>query len=104
MLSATVRHEHSGEFTARVRNISAGGVKIDCPRGLPGGTPVDVTLRGIGLVHGTVAWSAGGFVGIRFEATIDPKLTMPQVNVRKDAAGPVNPNEFRRPGLRLSDE
>ncbi len=67
MLSATVRHEHNGEFTARVRNISAGGVKIDCPRGLPGGTPVEVTLRGVGTVHGIVAWSAGGFVGIRFD-------------------------------------
>ena len=103
MLSATVRHEHSGEFTARVRNISSGGVKIDCPRGLPGGTPVEVTLRGVGVVHGTVAWSAGGFVGIRFDSTIDPKLTMPQVSVR-DAAAPANRPDFRRPGLRLSDD
>jgi hypothetical protein len=103
MLSATIRHEHSGEFTARVRNISAGGIKIDCPRGLPGGTPVEVTLRGVGLVHGTVAWSAGGFVGIRFETTIDPKLTMPQINAR-DSATPGQRPEFKRPGLRLSDD
>jgi hypothetical protein len=103
MLSATVRHEHSGEFTARVRNISAGGVKIDCPRGLPGGTPVEVTLRGVGLVRGTVAWSAGGFVGIRFDSTIDPKLTMPQVTVRAPAAPVLRP-EFKRPGLKLSDD
>ena len=103
MLSATIRHEHSGEFTARVRNISAGGVKVDCPRGLPGGTPVEVSLRGVGTVRGTVAWSAGGFVGIRFEATIDPKLTMPQVTVR-DPLGPMQRPEFKRPGLKLSDD
>jgi PilZ domain-containing protein len=104
MLSATIRHEHGGEFTARVRNISAGGIKIDCPRGLPGGTPVEVALRGVGVVRGIVAWSAGGLVGIRFEATIDPRLTMPQINVRKDGAAPVNPGDFRRPGLKLSDD
>jgi hypothetical protein len=103
MLSATVRHEHSGEFTAQVRNISAGGVKIDCPRGLPGGTPVELTLRGIGLVRGIVAWSAGGFVGIRFDNTIDPRLTMPQVSV-KPASTPAPRPDFRRPGLKLSDD
>jgi hypothetical protein len=104
MLSATVRHEHSGEFTARVRNISAGGIKIDCPRGLPGGTPVEVTLRGVGMVRGIVAWSAGGFVGIRFEETIDPKLTMPQIAVKKETDAPSRMVDFRRPGLRLSDD
>ena len=103
MLSATVRHEHSGEFTARVRNISAGGIKIDCPRGLPVATPVTVTLRGVGLVHGVVAWSAGGFVGIRFDMVIDPKLTMPQVTTRSQS-DPVTRPEFKRPGLKLSDD
>jgi hypothetical protein len=103
MLSAAVRHEHSGEFTARVRNISARGIKIDCARGLPVATPVEVTLRGVGLVRGTVAWSAGGSVGIRFDAEIDPKLTMPQVTVRSQS-DPVTRPEFKRPGLRLSDD
>jgi hypothetical protein len=103
MLSATIRHEHSGEFTARVRNISAGGLKVDCPRGLPGGTPVEVTLRGVGMVRGTIAWSAGGFVGIRFDTEIDPKLTMPQVTTRNQA-DPITRPEFKRPGLRLSDD
>src|SRR5262245_40420500 len=103
MLSATVRHEHGGEFTARVRNISAGGVKIDCPRGLPGGTPVELTLRGIGLVSGTVAWSAEGFVGIRFDGMIDPKLTMPQITAKSPTV-PVYRREFKRPGLKPSDD
>ncbi len=103
MLTATVRHEHSGEFTARVRNISAGGVKIDCPRGLPGGTPVALTMRGVGLVRGIIAWSSDGFVGIRFDSMIDPRLTMPQVTVR-DPSVPVHHPEFKRPGLKLSDD
>jgi hypothetical protein len=103
MLQAAVRHESAGEFSARVRNISAGGIKIDCPRGLPAGTPIEVTLRGVGLVRGIVAWSAGGYVGIRFEQDIDPKLTMPQIAVRKDAPT-TSRADFRRPGLRLSDD
>lgn len=103
LLSATVRHEYSGEFTARVRNIAAGGIKIDCPRGLPVETPVEVILRGVGLVRGTVAWSAGGFVGIRFDEKIDPKLTMPRIATR-DHSAPVHPPDFRRPGLRHGDD
>jgi hypothetical protein len=104
MLSATIRHEQSGEFTARVRNISSGGVKVDCARPLPAGTPVEVTLRGVGLVRGTIAWTGGGFVGIRFDDAIDPTLTMPQIKVRTDLPAPVNRPDFRRPGLRLSDD
>ena len=104
MLHASVRHEHTGEFSARVRNISPGGIKIDCATALPGGTPVEVTLRGVGLVQGTVAWSAGGHVGIRFDRAIDPKLTMPQIGVRKGGEAPRAPVDYRRPVLRLSDD
>lgn len=104
MLHAAVRHEHIGEFSARVRNISSGGIKIDCPSALPGGTPVEVTLRGVGLVHGTVAWSAGGHVGIRFDREIDPKLTMPQISVRKEDEVRRTQIDYRRPGLRISDD
>jgi hypothetical protein len=104
MLHAAVRHETTGEFSARVRNISAGGIKIDCPRGLPAGTPIEVTLRGVGPVRGTVAWSAGGYVGIRFDTTIDPKQTMPQIAVKKAIDAPTTHKDFRRPGLRLSDD
>src|SRR5690349_18420431 len=104
MLHATVRHEQTGEFSARVRNISSGGIKIDCATALPGASPVDVTLRGVGLVRGVIAWSAGGCVGIRFDREIDPKLTMPQIGVRKDGEAPPPQVDFRRPGLRLSDD
>lgn len=104
MLHATVRHEMTGEFNARVRNISPGGIKIDCATVLASGSPVEVTLRGVGPVQGAVAWSAGGCVGIRFASEIDPKLTMPQVNVRKDGEAPRPQVDFRRPGLRRRDD
>jgi hypothetical protein len=73
---------------------------------LPVGTPVEATLRNVGLVRGVVAWSAGGFVGIRFDTMIDPKETMPQVGNRKESDLPPRPgpNDFRRPGLRISDD
>ena len=104
MLSASIRHDDTGEFTARVRNISPGGLKIDCPKGLPVGTIVEATLRNIGICRGTVAWSAGGYVGIQFETPIDPQDVMPQINVKRHVDTPTRPGEFRRPGLRLSDD
>jgi hypothetical protein len=103
MLTAVVRPEQSGAFSTRVRNISAGGIMVDCPRVLPAGTPVQVTLRGVGDVTGTVAWAAAGRVGIRFECAIDPKVTMPHITIRKERSAP-NRAGFRRPGFKLSDD
>lgn len=60
--------------TVRVRNLSAGGMMAEYPRGLEPGTGIDCALRGIGMVRGQVAWSAAGRIGIAFDQEVDPML------------------------------
>jgi PilZ domain len=58
----------------RVRNLSSGGMMIDCPSGLVKGQTVVSHLRNIGEVQGHVAWATEGRAGIAFDCEIDPKL------------------------------
>ncbi|WP_298090081.1 PilZ domain-containing protein [uncultured Sphingomonas sp.] len=62
------RHE------VRVRNLSEGGLMAEFPRILEPGTPVMLVLRGIGEVHGKIAWCTQGRVGVAFDTGIDPQL------------------------------
>ncbi|MCU6452795.1 PilZ domain-containing protein [Sphingomonas sp. A2-49] len=56
----------------RVRNLSEGGLMVDCPRVRDPGTPVVLDLRGIGEVTGKVAWCTEGRIGIALDRPIDP--------------------------------
>ncbi|PTW44422.1 PilZ domain-containing protein [Sphingomonas faeni] len=71
---------------ARVRNLSETGLMAELAKVVEVGTPVTVTLRGIGEVAGTVAWCTEGRMGISLNAPIDP------LHVRKPsgAAKPVS--------------
>lgn len=57
----------------RVRNLSEGGLMVDCPRVKEPGTGVKLDLRGIGAVAGRVAWCTEGRIGIALDSPIDPK-------------------------------
>ncbi|GAA4763002.1 hypothetical protein GCM10023219_04080 [Stakelama sediminis] len=79
-LSATFRCDDlkqrggdSGGAQVRVRNLSAGGVMVELGRALDRGTAVEIDIRGIGWVSGTVAWSTDGRIGIAFAREIDPR-------------------------------
>ncbi len=66
----------AGEDTVRevrVRNLSEGGLMVDCERVKDTGTPVTLDVRGIGEVDGKVAWCTEGRIGIALDRTIDPK-------------------------------
>lgn len=56
----------------RVRNLSAGGLMVECNRVKEPGTAVSLDLRGIGCVSGTVAWCTEGRIGIALDSPIDP--------------------------------
>lgn len=60
--------------TARVRNLSAGGLMAEYQQGMEEGAVVECDLRGVGVVRGRVAWSAAGRIGIAFDRQIDPML------------------------------
>lgn len=66
--------ERNAHFEARIRNLSSGGLMAECPYATEMGEQVEVQLRNIGWVFGTIAWSAGNRFGMAFNAPIDPKL------------------------------
>ena len=84
-----------GELTqrsVRVRNLSEGGLMIECDRDLPVGAALTLGLRGIGDVTGRVAWCAEGRLGIALDRPIDPKRARKPVGAAvKTAPGSVRP-------------
>jgi hypothetical protein len=67
----------------RVRNLSEGGLMVDCARVKEPGTPVSLELRGIGKVTGKVAWCTEGRIGIALDSPIDPKKARKPVSGTK---------------------
>ena len=65
----------------KVRNLSAGGMMAEGEVEVGRGAPVEIELRNIGWVKGTVAWRQENRFGIAFIDEIDPK----------DARAPLNP-------------
>lgn len=59
--------------TARVRNLSPGGMMAEYAGDLAIGDVVAVELRGIGSVAAKVAWVTEGRAGIAFDREVDPK-------------------------------
>ena len=81
----------TGERTVRVRNLSAGGLMIECERLLPVGTTLLLALRGVGEVQGHVAWCAEGRMGIALDQPIDPK------RARKPVGGGTGTPDYVKP-------
>ena len=77
--------ERGAQFEARIRNLSAGGLMAESPIGAERGEPVEVQLRNVGWVFGTVAWAAGTRFGVAFNAPIDPHLTRKSVGHNNDS-------------------
>jgi hypothetical protein len=60
------------EMPVRVRNISPGGMMIDCTLGANIGDEVVADIKNIGKIIGRVAWSVAPRMGIAFDHEIDP--------------------------------
>ncbi len=74
-LKATLRFASTQEEgEVRIRNLSSGGLMAEAAVQVPRGEKVELNLRNIGWIRGTVAWVAEGRIGIAFEHPIDPKL------------------------------
>jgi hypothetical protein len=80
-LLSPLRRPGGEDVIVKVRNLSAGGLMAESPVAFMRGDPIEVELRGIGLVTGTVAWTAAGRVGVAFDRTVDPSCA------RKPVAG-----------------
>jgi hypothetical protein len=89
------------EHTVKVRNLSAGGMMAEGKISVNRGAPVNVALRNIGWVDGTVAWTQDNRFGIAFVEEIDPKLARaPVAGGTPDLASP----RFTRTPLEARDK
>lgn len=74
-LLAELRVDGSPEdIRIKVRNLSAGGMMGEGPARVSRGEIVNVHLRHIGWIEGTVAWVQLDRFGVAFREEIDPKL------------------------------
>lgn len=74
-LLADIRIEQGLEaHRVRVRNLSDGGMMAEGSLKVQRGHRVDVELRNIGIVPGSVAWVQDNRIGIAFDEEIDSHL------------------------------
>ncbi|MCB2066352.1 MAG: PilZ domain-containing protein [Erythrobacter sp.] len=94
---------HDQVYRVKVRNLSAGGMMAEGEVRVLRGALVEVELRNLGWVEGTVAWKQDNRFGIAFVDEIDPKLARGQVTgstvppqVRALATGADPERKFRK--------
>lgn len=56
----------------RVRNLSAGGLMAEYEGPIGVGDAVEIEVRNIGWLSGTVAWATNGRIGVAFDVAVDP--------------------------------
>ena len=82
------------EHRIKVRNLSSGGMMGEGPVRVKRGASLEVHIRNIGWVEGSIAWVQDDRFGIAFNDEIDPKV----------ARAPATPSEdtlrFNKPALR----
>lgn len=89
-LMASVRVEQLGDQNrVRVRNLSDGGMMGEGNIKINRGNRVDVELRNVGSVKGTVAWVQDQRFGIAFDEEIDSQAARAPSNGTVQASGAV---------------
>ncbi|MDE8650783.1 PilZ domain-containing protein [Novosphingobium album (ex Liu et al. 2023)] len=73
-----------GEHRIKVRNLSAGGMMGEGPVRVHRGAVVEVNIRNVGWVEGSVAWVQDTRFGIAFREEIDPKIAREPVGQSGD--------------------
>ena len=73
------------DHRVKVRNLSAGGMMAEGDVAVQPGTGVEVQIRNIGWVEGSVAWVQDNRFGIAFREEIDPKVARAPVAVADPA-------------------
>ncbi|MCJ2178651.1 PilZ domain-containing protein [Novosphingobium album (ex Hu et al. 2023)] len=73
-----------GEYRIKVRNLSAGGMMGEGPVRVVRGAIVEVNIRNLGWVEGSVAWVQENRFGVAFREDIDPKLARAPLVIGED--------------------
>lgn len=74
-----------GESRIKVRNLSPGGMMGEGVVRIVRGTPVQVNIRNIGWIPGSIAWVQDNRFGVAFGVEIDPKLARVSVGAAEDS-------------------
>lgn len=74
----------------KVRNLSAGGMMAEGDAKVMRGSLVNVELRNIGWVDGTVAWKQDNRFGVAFVDEIDPLAAREPVKMPQASAANAN--------------
>jgi hypothetical protein len=75
-----------GVHRIKVRNLSAGGMMGEGTVRVTRGTIIEVNIRNIGWVRGSVAWVQDTRFGVAFVEDIDPRLARAPVGQAEDPA------------------
>jgi len=74
------------EHRIKVRNLSSGGLMAEAPLRVARGMPLEVEVRNIGWVAGSVAWVQDNRFGIAFAEEIDARAARTSVQQELDPA------------------
>lgn len=86
-LLATVRLENDTEgHRVRVRNLSDGGMMAEGSLLVQRGLRLEVELRSVGKIGGSVAWVQDKRFGIAFDREIDSQLARKPAETSQDSA------------------
>jgi PilZ domain len=89
LLKAVLKFPTSGEEgEVRIRNLSAGGLMAEVSAAAVRGEKVEINLRTIGWIRGTIAWISEGRMGIAFDHPIDPKSARNPIGQNNDSIAP----------------
>jgi hypothetical protein len=74
------------EHRIKVRNLSAGGMMGEGPVRVARGDHVEINIRNIGWVDGSIAWVQDDRFGVAFAEEIDPKIARAPIGAPGSAA------------------
>lgn len=83
--------DSAAEHRIKVRNLSAGGMMGEGTVRVSRGDLVEVNIRNIGWVEGSVAWVQDERFGVAFQEEIDPKVARAPVTQAATAAASPSP-------------
>lgn len=86
-----------GDHRVKVRNLSAGGMMAEGPIKVLRGERVEVNLRNVGWVEGSVAWVQDNRFGIAFAEEVDPVVIRVPVAAAEGQAPRAMKNIYARP-------
>ncbi|HEX8056217.1 MAG TPA: PilZ domain-containing protein [Novosphingobium sp.] len=78
--------DSAAEHRIKVRNLSAGGMMGEGTVRVSRGDAVEVNIRNIGWVEGSVAWVQDDRFGVAFQEEIDPKVARASIAQTTGAA------------------